>query len=1443
MKRIFNKKSIAFAILSLLMCAVICVAASADYTPITVDESGLTLENNHIVYSFDNKGRITSYFYKDTHTEYLGSRSYMAFLTDDLLDYYPTSLKVNDIDKTDAWITLSFQDGTALDFKITVYDEFFVFELLSKIPDKYISAELGDLKLNSAYDGKTMATFAYGLSYSVQMSAYPSRYEAIKYVSCTVDPALDHGINPRFATIGCPAENYYDVLRFIVEFVANPDHIAVSKMGGAYAMTADVVEKAVQDYAIVSGTISDSTIRHYLNYNVTQFDFHQGEDSFIQGSMDFVEAAGDTAKGFKEAVTDRIKKIAKDEYNKEVLMGLHTYAYYVDVDNTELLSQPEAVQQLEYFEDEIYTLSENISKTQKTVPVFEDISGFSTTTGTFVYNSRYIRIDDELMYVDSVSVSGNHLNVRRAQCGTLGAIHKKGESVYHLTGIFGMLCPQMGSELFKDIAKYTARAYVEGGFEMIYIDAIDGLNRHTTNVNYYFGMFLTEIMKEINRYREIDEYTDVPDPIFEFSSMASSAWNVRTRMGAMDTVCRGYKDFIAYHTRDNANNTMNYTTNIGWYALYNSENEGPVITHTEHWDTVDLLGKNIIAHNMGYSYNGFGEAAVASQPLHKANGDLLLKYLKLRDAHYFTDEVIEKISGYRDEWKLIENEDGEYGFEHRSYSELKYNALTDNKTANNPFEAQIPKLIRIQALNTDAETEYVTLTDYDQNTPLIDYVSTGTSGYKKDLSSAVSLGTYKTLAVRVYGNGLGGNLSVALLSDDATYSYVIPMDFTGWRTVILSEVDNGINDQDFYNCGSYAFNRNFNRSIETVVIKRNGNMTGVKLDYVKLAKRATSSITNPGVSYNGSTVTFDTVLENGSYIEFDGTKAIEYTFIGTPKEIEFTTTGSLVAPKGDFDITLLGTGANTVDREWITFGFAGEQIFNDLSNEAVEEILVKTTPRKTSYIVGETLDTEGLCVREVMNTGRVYDVESGWTVDPVTFTEAGIKKIPVTYEGFTAYFTVVVHEVTPVSLEITKPADKNMFYEGQMLDTAGLELTLTYNNGNTEVITSGYQVSHTMLDKAGAFDVVVTYNGFTVSYPITVETPSLYSIFVAANPIKTSYKAGELFSTAGMVVMGNYTAGVQKEITDYTYTPNGALSVTDTEIVITKNGISTTLPITVTAAVDETAFTLTANDALSTPGASAQVVINAESGTLTNVQALEFTVEYAPEFTFNSVTVTGLPEGWDIWSKVDAATNSVGIALVDESSTPVCAVLGNIDITLTFDVSDTVAVGTSYTVTVKDISATDHACSLVEGEGSSASISVDNKIILTSDSDYVIDRENGFLFISHEGTSHEEFYSNFGCDVTLVTGITTAVPTGATVKLESDGVVYDSLTVVLIGDVTGNGVIDTVDYTMVKKIYSGTSYTAARNRAADVNGNGYVDTNDYLQIKKHFTGVIDIYSK
>ena len=77
------------------------------------------------------------------------------------------------------------------------------------------------------------------------------------------------------------------------------------------------------------------------------------------------------------------------------------------------------------------------------------------------------------------------------------------------------------------------------------------------------------------------------------------------------------------------------------------------------------------------------------------------------------------------------------------------------------------------------------------------------------------------------------------------------------------------------------------------------------------------------------------------------------------------------------------------------------------------------------------------------------------------------------------------------SISIVSQPSKKTYYIGDSLNTSGLQLELTYSDGSTETVSSGYTVSGFSSTTAGTKTVTVNYEGLTTSFNVTVNTPSI----------------------------------------------------------------------------------------------------------------------------------------------------------------------------------------------------------------------------------------------------------------------------------------------------------------------------------------------------------------
>ena len=84
---------------------------------------------------------------------------------------------------------------------------------------------------------------------------------------------------------------------------------------------------------------------------------------------------------------------------------------------------------------------------------------------------------------------------------------------------------------------------------------------------------------------------------------------------------------------------------------------------------------------------------------------------------------------------------------------------------------------------------------------------------------------------------------------------------------------------------------------------------------------------------------------------------------------------------------------------------------------------------------------------------------------------------------------VIVNAKTLTSISVTKAPSKTTYIAGESFNSAGMEITATYNNGTKSVVT-GYTISPSGALTTSHTSVTITYGGKTTTQAITVKPPS-----------------------------------------------------------------------------------------------------------------------------------------------------------------------------------------------------------------------------------------------------------------------------------------------------------------------------------------------------------------
>ena len=153
-------------------------------------------------------------------------------------------------------------------------------------------------------------------------------------------------------------------------------------------------------------------------------------------------------------------------------------------------------------------------------------------------------------------------------------------------------------------------------------------------------------------------------------------------------------------------------------------------------------------------------------------------------------------------------------------------------------------------------------------------------------------------------------------------------------------------------------------------------------------------------------------------------------------------------------------------------------------------IRIVTPPDKLEYIHGEMIDTTGLTIELRYNDGSSEIIDTGYDYSPV---EANYSNplLTVTYvksgRTMTASIPLTVHRLL-TDLVLIREQDQKDCSVGEPFNPDGLILKATYNDGNSDIITSGYVCGNITSYPPGSATNTIsfTHRGDTLSVVVPV---------------------------------------------------------------------------------------------------------------------------------------------------------------------------------------------------------------------------------------------------------------------------------------------------------------------------------------------------------------------
>lgn len=708
-------------------------------------------------------------------------------------------------------------------------------------------------------------------------------------------------VGARGAVVACPAQELRDALK---DAVLSAPELPHSTLGGPWALDGEMNHGS---YLIAMESVTEENVAQWISVaqslGATQVDLHGGR-AFRWGDY---EVNREIYPGGR----DSLKRVVDAIHEAGLAAGLHTYAFFIAKDTPWVSPVPDP----RLDSRAVFNLAADLPEDETTITVEESTAGISPITGFQVRNSATLWIDDELIVFGAVETEppyGFRGCVRGAH-GTRPARHAKGAEVRQLKECFGLFVPRGDSTLFTDVAQCTADLYNGCGFDMLYLDALDGSDIVGGGLHawHYSSKFVYELFRRLHK-----------PPVLEMSTFSHHLWCVRSRMGAWDCPMRGAKHFVDFHVLSNRQWAAAFLpTHLGWWGVFEWNGIQPERSFP---DDFEYVCAKALATNSSLSYIvGFVPETLERENARRFAA-IAKRYEELRRAGAIPESIKTRLAKLRAEFSLDQRDDGQWRFRPAAYSRQQVSRNTEPFVFTNPHGAQ-PLKIRIEALlnadaydspNSEVLADMVHASEFGgaetqpgvtaaleavPGTPGVVLTARNTdvdSGrawavFRKDFAAPVNLAG-KGLGLWVDGDGQGEVLNVQVRSPQhlagGLADHYIPIDFIGRRYVELIEPESA-NLTAYEWAHTHRWTEWQNKSgahapllypmyhiwvdyaqIETLTLGVNNVPRGTSIrlgvEPIKALPLRTTKLLNPAITIGGSRLMFPVALESGCYIEF-----------------------------------------------------------------------------------------------------------------------------------------------------------------------------------------------------------------------------------------------------------------------------------------------------------------------------------------------------------------------------------------------------------------------------------------------------------------------------------------------------------------------------------------------------------------------------------------------
>lgn len=211
----------------------------------------------------------------------------------------------------------------------------------------------------------------------------------------------------------------------------------------------------------------------------------------------------------------------------------------------------------------------------------------------------------------------------------------------------------------------------------------------------------------------------------------------------------------------------------------------------------------------------------------------------------------------------------------------------------------------------------------------------------------------------------------------------------------------------------------------------------------------------------------------------------------------------------------------------LSIGSASIPIYFKVEAAKIVSIRMEAFPTKIEYLErAEGFDVTGGTIVQTFENGNreTVPLKPEW-VSGFSNAVPGVITLTVQVGEAKTNFDIVIAAKKPATLTVTKMPAKVDYFEGEALDLTGLEIQITYNNGDVAI--ADKWICKTNAARTADPKVLISACDLEVSFPISVVQPQLVGIRLQALPEKTQYAKGkEQLDLTGLVLVADYDNGV-----------------------------------------------------------------------------------------------------------------------------------------------------------------------------------------------------------------------------------------------------------------------------------------------------------------------------